>query len=131
LLRKAKHQLSAPHRNGRRTGVLVVNNASFSIGVARRLFAAALLEQAKETRVIDFLIFVNVFAQSIEEPKIDLSVLPCTDDSSVAGSANEIVEALMPLPREIQKAAQRCRPRPHRPPVVRVRFQAGRQPTRS
>ena len=120
LLRKAKHQLASYRKEGRCTGVLVVNNASYSIGTVRRMFAAALLKKAKEAGVIDFVVFVNVFAQTVARPRIDVTLLTCSNDPKAQTLANSLGNALKGLPAAIRRASRTTKVRQHRPPVVQI-----------
>lgn len=124
LLRKAKHQLASHRAQGRCTGVIVVNNASYSIGMARGMFVAALRQKAQETGVIDFVVFVNVFAQTAARPRIDVSVLTCSDDPRAGNLGARVGAALRGLPTAIRKAARVMQPRPHRPPVAQITIPA-------
>ena len=124
LLRKAKHQLAAYRAEGRCTGVIVVNNASHSIGMAREMFGTALRIKAKESGVIDFVVFVNVFTQSVMRPRIDVMVLTCSDDPRAGELGRKVGTALKGLPNAIRQAARTMQPRPHRPPVAQITIPA-------
>jgi len=124
LLRKAKHQLAAHRAEGRCTGVIVVNNASYSIGMARGMFGTALRKKAQESGVIDFVVFVNVFAQTVARPRIDVTVLTCSDDPRAGELGTKVGAALKGLPMAIRKAARTMKPRPHRPPVAQITIPA-------
>lgn len=124
LLRKAKHQLAAHRAQGRCTGVIVVNNASYSIGMARQMFGAALRRKAKESGMIDFVVSVNVFAQSATRPRIDVMVLTCSDDPRAGKLGTKVATTLKGLPRAIRQAARTMRPQPHQPPVAQITIPA-------
>ncbi len=122
LLRKAKHQLRSSHAAGRVTGVIIVNNASFSIAVAREAFLAALRDKAREAKVIDFVVFMNVFSQSTSRPRIDLSALEISQKERVGSASKKIVQLLQKLPDYIIQTSKRQKAKPHKPPTVTLHF---------